>query len=225
MSLQLTNDGSHTIVSELFNTTYHSSHGAIQESEHVFINAGLNYLLEKSPKRIDILEIGFGTGLNAFMTLIEAKNKSVDIHYHGIELYPLDLKIVKSLNYSDQLNVPELKNTFVELHSYPNSSQKISLSGNNYFEMNLRIEDLEKIDFNHQYNLVYLDAFAPSSQPYFWEKEFLTKIYDSMTKNSFLVTYCAKGSFKRNLKDIEFIVESIPGPKGKREMTRAIKTA
>jgi tRNA U34 5-methylaminomethyl-2-thiouridine-forming methyltransferase MnmC len=223
MSIQMTSDGSHTIHSDRFDSSYHSSHGAIQESEHVFINAGLNYLLEKLPNRIDILEIGFGTGLNAFLTLIEAKNKSVDIHYTGVELYPLDLEIIKTLNYPDQLNTSELKNTFLELHSYPNTCHKISLSENKYFEINLRIEDLEKIDFNHQYNLVYLDAFAPSSQPYFWEKEFLQKVYDAMSKDSILVSYCAKGSFKRNLKDIGFIVESIPGPKGKREMTRACK--
>jgi len=223
MGIQLTSDGSHTIFSDYFNTTYHSSHGAIQESKHVFIEAGLNYLLEKLPKRVDILEIGFGTGLNAFLTLIEAKNKSVDIHYHGIELYPLDINIVKSLNYPDLLNVPELKNIFIELHSFPNTCHKISLAEDNYFEMNLRIEDLEKIHFTHQYNLVYLDAFAPSAQPFFWEKEFLKKVYDVMKNNGVLVSYCAKGSFKRNLKEIGFFVESLPGPIGKREITRACK--
>lgn len=223
MGIQNTSDGSHTIFSEKFNSTYHSSHGAIQESRHVFINAGLNYLLGKSQKKIDVLEIGFGTGLNAFMTFIEAKNKSVDILYHGVELYPLELEIVKTLNYPDQLNASELKNTFIELHSFPDTSYKISLGESNDFEMNLRIEDLEKINFKQQYNLVYLDAFAPGSQPYFWEKEFLTKVFEAMSANAVLVSYCAKGVFKRNLKDIGFSVESIPGPIGKREMTRALK--
>ena len=223
MSIQLTSDGSHTIYSETFASSYHSNHGAIQESKHVFIDAGLNYLAEKSIKKLDVLEIGFGSGLNAFLTLIEARNKSLDINYHGIELYPLALEIVKTLNYPDLLNVSEQKNLFIDLHSFPNTSHKISLNEANYFEMNLRIEDLEKINFGHQYNLVYLDAFAPSSQPQFWEKDFLRNIYDAMFPNAILVTYCAKGAFKRNLKEIGFSVESIPGPKGKREITRACK--
>lgn len=218
-----TADGSHSIHSENFNASYHSSHGSIQETKTVFIDAGLNYLIEKGLERINILEIGFGTGLNALMTYLEAKNKQIDLNYDSFELYPIGAEIATKLNYPECLDAASEKDIFHSLHKNPGSSIAVELSDKHHFKFNLFIDNFEQYSFNSSYDLIYFDAFAPSIQPQLWQESFIRKMYDALNDDGVLVTYCAQGAFKRALKSVGFKVEALPGPIGKREMTRAHK--
>jgi tRNA U34 5-methylaminomethyl-2-thiouridine-forming methyltransferase MnmC len=213
-----TEDGSNSIQSAKFEATYHSIHGAIQETQTVFIDAALNYKAEIQ-KELSILEIGLGTGLNAFMTYLEAKKSDLQIQYTGIEAYPIALEVAQQLNYVELLQVPEEQAQFLKLHESPN--EWINLSPRFQFYKQIgRFEDLKE---QEQFDIIYYDAFAPSVQPELWEIDLLEKMYQALKPNGVLTTYCAKGVFKRNLKQVGFKVEGIPGPIGKREMTRALK--
>jgi len=213
-----TEDGSNSIQSAKFEATYHSIHGAIQETQTVFIDAALKY---KTPtqKKLSILEIGLGTGLNAFMTYLEAKKSNLHIQYTGIEAYPITLEVAQQLNYAELLEVTEENAQFLKLHTSPNES--INLSTN--FQFYKQIGRFEDLQAQEAFDIIYYDAFAPSVQPELWEIELLEKMYQALKSNGILTTYCAKGVFKRNLKQVGFKVEGIPGPIGKREMTRALK--
>jgi len=213
-----TKDGSNSIQSAKFEATYHSIHGAIQETQTVFIEAALIYKAE-TQKELAILEIGLGTGLNAFMTYLEAQKLDLHIHYTGIEAYPISLAIAQQLNYVALLEVPEEQAQFLKLHESPNEWVNLSPSFQFYKQIG-RFEDLKE---QEQFDIIYYDAFAPSVQPELWEIELLEKMYQALKPNGVLTTYCAKGVFKRNLKQVGFKVEGIPGPIGKREMTRAVK--
>lgn len=205
-----TQDGSDTVFSKRFNATYHSLHGALNESKHVFIDKGLTPALNKS-ESLSILEIGLGTCLNLYLTLMESTDKH--IHYTGIESFPLSPDIYTQLNYSSDKN-------FIRLHELP-WNQKIEWrSGFNIEKINC---DFSNFHSPQKYNLVYFDAFAPNTQNELWKPEVLNKLYLLMSENGILVTFCAKGEFKRNLKSCGFKIESLPGPPGKREMTRAIR--
>ncbi len=221
MSVQIitTQDGSHSLFNPELNETYHSVHGAIQESVHVFIKNGLNFLLERSnPDEINILEMGFGTGLNALLTLqksLESKNK---IQYTTLETFPLHKEIWSNLNYTNSLS---LKSYFEFLHE-SKWEEWISASENfNLLKLNTKLETvfLEKT----QYDLIYYDAFAPNKQPELWTFEVLKKVTESLKPSGIFVTYCAKGQLKRDLKDLGLMVETLPGPPGKKEMVRAIR--
>ncbi len=212
----LTYDGSHTIKSERFGVSYHSIHGAIQETNHVFIKSGLIYI-SKYIKDISILEIGWGTGLNSFVSLIEAKNNKLKVDYTAIEAYPITLEQAAQLNYDQVLKTDE---KLVNLHKL---SWEESHQVNDNFSLKKRkmsFEDIEDIDL---YDIIYFDAFAPNAQSEFWEAPFLQKMFNALKPNGILVTYCAKGSFKRALIAVGFDVQKIPGPPGKREMIRAYK--
>lgn len=218
-----TADGSHTIHSETFNATYHSTHGSIQESKTVFIDAGLNYLIEKVKEEINILEIGFGTGLNAFMTYLEAKNSLVNIRYDGFELYPIGFETAQKLNYPKLLDAVSDEDIFHSWHKKPGAIISVELSDKHHFNFNLFLDNFEHHIFNPSYDLIYFDAFAPNVQPHLWQESFLQKMYDALDEDGILVTYCAQGAFKRALKSAGFMVEALPGPIGKREITRAHK--
>ena len=218
-TLIITADGSHSIASDTFNETYHSVNGALNESRHVFIEAGLNYLIGQGRKDISILEIGFGTGLNAYLTLIEAENQNLKIQYCGIDAYPIQSNIWKQLNYPEILNYsPEL---FYQLHAQLPSTHFKVITPN--FSFSKIIAKIEAIDISDSYDLIYFDAFAPTTQPELWDESVLQKLYNSLNSGGILVTYCAKGSFKRALKSVGFMDERLPGAAGKREMTRAIR--
>ncbi len=214
-----TQDGSHSILSHKYGVSYHSKYGAVTESRHVFIEAGLYPKLLTSTE-VDILEIGFGTGLNAFMTFIEAEKKQLKIHYEGIEAYPLSPDQYQQLNYAELLKYPEHQKKFLQLHEAA-WEEEISLS--EHFTIRKVKKLFEQIDKKEKFDVVFFDAFAPSAQPELWEEAVLKKMYDALRKEGILVTYCAKGVVKRRLKALGFTVESLPGPPGKREMTRAIK--
>lgn len=210
----ITNDGSSSIYSQQFNEHYHSIHGAKQEAEHVFINAGLN---EKMPSQnsIAILEIGFGTGLNTLLTAKESVEKKQFINYTSIELYPLENVIFYQLNFNSidnklYRNIYEAKwNTTVSIHTY--------------FQLKKILMDIEAVTFENQFDIIYFDAFSPEKQPNLWTDFIFDKMFKALKKDGLLVTYCAKGIVKRTLKSVGFFVEALPGPKGKREMIRANK--
>ncbi|MBS1947299.1 MAG: tRNA (5-methylaminomethyl-2-thiouridine)(34)-methyltransferase MnmD [Bacteroidetes bacterium] len=214
-----TADGSHSIALEESNDTYHSRYGAIQESTHVFIGTGLLPLL-RSQETICVFEMGFGTGLNALLTCIEAEKTRQKIYYEAIELYPLGDDIAGALNYCERLQRTGLKESFEEMH-VGEWEKEINISP--YFSFKKRKSDM--IDYNSSisFHLIYYDAFAPNAQPELWTKEVLLKLYKLLAANGILVTYCSKGEVRRNMQALGFMVKKVPGPKGKREIIKAIK--
>lgn len=208
-----TEDGSSTLYLEDIDETYHSTNGAHQESLHIFINHGLKAV---DKKEVRILEIGFGTGLNAIMTLIHKDDLKVD--YHTLEPLPLSLELINSMSFDSVLN-NENQSHFLKLHEFSwNKSHEIQ--NMTFCKYDTTLEDFLS---NLLFDVIYFDAFAPSKQPEVWEIENLSKCYDQLKVGGVLVTYCASGKFKRNLKSIGFELEHPPGPKGKREITKAIK--
>ncbi|MEO6883887.1 MAG: tRNA (5-methylaminomethyl-2-thiouridine)(34)-methyltransferase MnmD [Bacteroidia bacterium] len=221
MELQLfeTEDGSHSIFVPALNERYHSFHGAIAEAKHVYIQNGLDYFEDE--KQLKILEIGFGTGLNAYLTLLNSKSKNQEIHYTSLEPFPLEEKIYTQLNYPEILVKTDAEKLFFQiLHSSEwNNPQKIT-TGFTLLKLNKSVMDFET---SEKFNLIYFDAFAPEIQPEMWTKEVFEKLFLYMTPSAALLTYCAKGSVKRTLKEVGFNVENLSGPAGKREMTRSYK--
>lgn len=214
--LQVTSDGSHTLYMPDMDEHYHSVNGAIQESEHVFIEAGLHRL---SKKEIRVLEIGFGTGLNAFLTLLDSMQADRHITYYSMELYPLDIALVQNLNYGKVLCARE-EDMFMALHEAP-WNQSASITPN--FTLHKMKGDCNQAELPNEIDLVYFDAFAPDKQPEMWNQELFNKLYFRMNEGGILTTYCAKGAVRRTMKESGFSVERIPGPPGKREMLRATK--
>ncbi len=216
--LIITKDNSHTLYVPELNEHYHSMFGAIQESKHVFINAGLKSL---GINNVKIFEVGFGTGLNTLLTIIEATRSGMEICYYSIDNYILDSNIIKQLNYPDVLELnKKLKDLFYRIHDEPWNNE-IKLADN--FKLTKIKSDITLYEFPVQYDLVYFDAFAPDKQPEMWSRDIFQRIYDNLSVNGILVTYCAKGTVKRTLQSVGFNVAEIPGPSGKREMIRSYK--
>lgn len=217
----LTEDGSHSLESGRFGVTYHSVHGAIQESQHVFLDAGLRPWLEDDPTEINIVEMGFGTGLNAYLTLLEAQRFPDRIfRYLTLEKYPIDEAVVQQLNYPELLGQPD-HIYFSALHG-AEWEREVTITDNFFFHK--RREDLLEANLPADWaHCVFFDAFAPGSQPELWETEALKRMVDCLRPGGNLTTYCAKGVVKRSLRSLDLTVEALPGPPGKREMTRAVK--
>jgi tRNA U34 5-methylaminomethyl-2-thiouridine-forming methyltransferase MnmC len=214
-----TKDGSHSIEIPGLCVTYHSIHGAIQESKYVFIDAGLNYILNNSAiQSLRIFEMGTGTGLNAFLTAIEAEKQKLRIHYTTVEQFPIKSEVVKLLNYPDILGHPDL---FQTIHD---SKWNEPVRINEYFTLNKIDIDFLSFSSSQHFNLVYYDAFAPGTQPELWTEEIFEKLFFMLEPNSVLVTYCSKGDVRRAMMAAGFIVKKLHGPPGKREMLRAVKT-
>ena len=214
--LIITNDGSHSLFSQKHGVSYHSKYGAIQETQHVFIDAGFRFKIPSSS--LSILGIGFGTGLNAFMTFLESKKHDVDINYIGVEAFPLSIETISEFNFSDILK--ENESDFLKIH---NMDWEKSHALNDHFSLTKMKMKIEEIDFENQFDLIYFDAFGPGAQPELWEEPILQKMYNALKRDGVLTTYCAKGVVKRTLKKVGFTIEALPGPPGKREMTRAVK--
>jgi tRNA U34 5-methylaminomethyl-2-thiouridine-forming methyltransferase MnmC len=216
--IQLINtaDGSHTIFVPELNEHYHSVHGAVQESTHIFINNGFDFC-KADP--LFILEIGFGTGLNALLTAIRSISGERNVHYTSIEKYPLDNKITCSLNHF-KFAGEKGDEIFHLIHSSP-WNQSVRICKNFFLEKTEN--DFTKIQINGKYDLIYFDAFGPDKQPEMWTKELFSGIAAVTNKEGVLVTYSAKGEVKRNLKACGFEVILLPGPPGKRQMIRAVK--
>ncbi len=213
-----TADGSKTIHLPELKESYHSVHGAVQEAKHVFLKSGWDQL---STSKYKILEIGFGTGLNAALTLIRGIEEKKTVNYTGIEAYPVNIKEIENLGYGQLPCFQSVKEEYQQIHeSNWNASVRINT------QFTLFKKRVKLIDFHptkNAYNLIYFDAFAPRVQPEMWTLEVFQKMYDSLSKNGILVTYCAKGEVRRNMLHSGFDVEKITGPPGKREMLRAIK--
>ncbi|GIV28483.1 MAG: hypothetical protein KatS3mg027_2297 [Bacteroidia bacterium] len=220
LEVVLTKDNSPTIYNREMNAFYHSVFGAIQESEYVFIKNGLEYVKDKFDT-IHILEIGFGSGMNCFLTYQKCVEDGLDkkINYIGIEKFPLDVQLVEKL--SEFQPFCRDVETFMLIHAVDIT---VDLHKNFFVrKMWMDIQDALKEIENNSIHLIYYDAFAPSSQPEMWKKEIFEILFEKIVNGAVLVTFCAKGQFKRDLKEIGFEVQSLKGALGKREMTRAIK--
>ena len=214
-----TADGSTTIHLPEWNEQYHSKHGAILEAMHVFIESGLNHWIGQHPNEpISILEIGFGTGLNAFLNLIEASNKNLTLTYTGIEAYPIQSSEIKQLNYAAMLKASE--KDFMRLHEVEwEHPSKINLN----FQLIKKKMFFSEIDDELTHDLIYFDAFGPRVQPELWTEEVFKKMFLALQPKGILVTYSATGSVRRAMQTVGFTVERLPGPPGKREMLRGTK--
>lgn len=214
----VTGDGSHSLYLPHLNETYHSSHGALTESEHVFIKAGLDHFRENHPDQlIRILEIGFGTGLNALLAWEWARAKQVTVQFTSLEPFPLGPEIYEQLNYTENRE-PWAVTAFQMLHQ-AQWDEEIDMGDHfRLLKLNQKLEDLAT---DQRFQLVFFDAFAPSKQAELWQYEILEKTVGFMAANAVLVTYCAKGQFKRDLMALGLEVETLPGPPGKKEMVRA----
>ena len=212
-----TSDGSTTIHIKDWDECYHSKHGAIQEAKHVFIKNGLALFPNQ---KVSILEIGFGTGLNAFITYLEAKKFEQIIDYVGVEAYPISEEELKSMNYPEELDALDSKVIFDKMHD-GNWEEKNLLSDS--FSLTKRKQFFEEIDDIEKFDLIYFDAFGYRVQPELWTVEVFERMYKSLKPNSVLVTYAARGVIKRNMIEVGFTVEKMAGPPGKREMFRARK--
>jgi len=215
----VTSDGSSSIHIPEWDEQYHSKHGAIQEAYHVFIKSGLEYLQQKN---ISILEIGLGTGLNCFITFLEAQKHNLIINYHGVEAFPITQTEKKQLNFVTALNATEAKHIFDAIHDSI-WEKPIALSDN--FTLTKQHLKFQNIAENDSYNLIYFDAFSPRVQPELWTENIFQLMYNTLKQKGILVTYSAKGSVRRAMESVGFKVERLPGPPGKREMLRAIKLA
>ncbi|KAA6344309.1 tRNA 5-methylaminomethyl-2-thiouridine biosynthesis bifunctional protein MnmC [termite gut metagenome] len=210
--IEITADGSNTLFVPSLDEHYHSIKGARTESQHIFIDRGMKYSDVSAPQ---VLEIGFGTGLNAFLTLLAAGQLDREIHYTAIERYPLPWETVERLQYSDTL-------LFRMLHD---AVWNTEVTITPYFVLHKIEDDFTRYTFTKMYDVVYFDAFAPEKQPEMWSRQRFEYLHGIMNEGGVLTTYCSKGAIRRMLQDVGFTVERLPGPPGgKREMLRAKKS-
>lgn len=230
VEIEKTADGSNTLYVPELNEHYHSVKGALTESEHIFINMGLNHLIDYNPdkKNINILEIGFGTGLNTFLTILESLGKDISIFYTSIEKYPLSPETIKILEYPELISAyrqkedkQKYKEIFSTIHSVSwNTPQKITEN----FTLEKIEADFTQYPFKEGYDIIYFDAFAPEKQPEMWQQCLFDMLFKILNINGILTTYCSKGVVRRMLQSAGFTVERLPGPPGgKREILRGTK--
>jgi len=179
-----TQDGSHSIMSDKFGVSYHSKYGAIEESMHVFIEAGLRYRIADSAS-LAILGIGFGTGLNALLTCLDAEKQQVKIDYTAVEAYPLALDIIRQLNYTTELELSPQDNFFDKIH---NAEWENRVAIHSYFSIEKNKMRFEDIDVENAFDVIFFDAFAPNSQPELWEATMFQKMYNALRPNGVLTS-------------------------------------
>lgn len=216
-SIITTADGSKTIFLDDWNENYHSRHGAINEAYHVFIENGL---FSMNRKQLSILEIGFGTGLNALITLHETLRHGLIIEYTGVEAFPVSDDEVEQLNYPEDMELPHLQKAYGEMHSLP-WDERLELGQG--FTLTKQKKDFREVRNLQEFDLIYFDAFGPRVQPELWTPIIFRQMFNALKEMGILVTYCAKGSVRRAMQEAGFDVERLPGPPGKREMLRARK--
>lgn len=214
--LRLTEDGSHTLYLPELDEPYHSIHGAIQESRHVFLGHGL---LTMDLSSLNILEIGFGTGLNALLTLEQAMEKKLTINYHAVEKYPLTPAEYSCLNF-EKLAEAAPPGSLQRLHE-ADWDESVTIADG--FTLRKEASDFRTMNLLNHFDLVYFDAFSPQKQPHLWSEEIFRRISNKVNPGGVLVTYTCKGSVRRALISCGFEVEKVPGPPGKREMIRAVR--
>ena len=223
ITLAPTEDGSPTLYNPLFGEHYHSIHGAVQESMHIFIEAGLHSWLRNSKKQsLHILEVGFGTGLNALLTSLDEQSKELSLHYTSLELYPVQEDIYSQLHFD--ISHPNSDKCLKELHSTPWNTA-ITLQCNPHFTLEKRHCALQEFSTTHPIDLIYFDAFSPEAQEELWDEAIFKALYDTSHSGAIIVTYCAKGEVRRRLQRAGWQVERLAGPPGKREMLRGTKLA
>ena len=215
-----TKDGSASLFVDTFDQHYHSIHGALQESMHVFIHAGLEERMHNL-SRISILEMGMGTGLNVLLTYLLTQKKGIKLRYTALEAYPLSLETVKTLEYGKLVEDPDAAHAIETIHKakwdrWVSMSEEFDL-----YKFRGKIEDY--VAEAGTFDLIYYDAFAPSAQPELWEESIFESLFEWTKQGGILVTYCVKGVVKRRMQYAGFTIEKLPGPPGKREMLRAIK--
>ena len=217
-TIELTADGSHTLFISELDEHYHSVNGAIQESTHVFIDAGLHHCTKDE---IHIFEVGFGTGLNAFLTLVDNQSTSKKIYYNTVEAYPLDTDIISKLNYPQDYSADK-QELYYKLHKAA-WEQDIQITPN--FCLKKIEADFTQFDWSliRDIDLIYFDAFAPDKQSDLWTQKIFDNLYKVSNDQAILSTYCAKGMVRRMMQQAGFVTERLPGPPGKREMLRATK--
>ena len=234
--IKITDDGSNTLFVPELNESYHSVHGSIQESNYIFIQNGLKKCLKNHMK---VLEIGFGTGLNAFLTLLETirsehftmnfdkkadentvqKNETLKVDYTAIEKYPVEVEKALQLNFPEMIG-KGTRSWFERIHTNE-WNKPVQITDN--FTLTKIWADFTKTDFCRKFDVIYFDAFSPEKQPEMWSEKLFQKLYLCCVENASLVTYCAKGIVRRTLQSVGFQVERLPGPPGKREILRALK--
>ena len=220
LSFAITSDGSKTLFNEEVGEHYHSRHGALQESRHVFLNTGMRYFLERSgQKNVKILEVGFGTGLNFLLSADFCSAINIQLDYTGIEAHPLQTEIIENTGYNQYIS-SDLWDSF--LGQYENAQLNTLLINNH---CTLKIEHLKLLDFNADelFEVIYFDAFAAVHQPEMWNQESLSHICKFLNPGGVFVTYAITGDLKRTMKGLGFAIEKVPGAPGKREMLRAVK--
>jgi tRNA U34 5-methylaminomethyl-2-thiouridine-forming methyltransferase MnmC len=215
--IRLTADGSHTVALPDAGITYHSHHGAVGESRHVFIEAGLQPLFQSVTAPIHVLELGFGTGLNALLTLQEARQQQQAVLYTAIELFPLSPEEMVQLNYGQLL---QDQPGFLAIHQ-ANWEEAIALDP--YFTLKKHQSSLLTLEGVNDVTCIYFDAFSPTYQPELWTETVFQQLYNLLLPGGILVTYCSKSVVRKAMATTGFRVEKIPGPWGKREMVRARK--
>ncbi len=248
-----TADGSHSLYVKDLDEHYHSIHGAIQEAQHVFIKTGIQHLVSQNFKSINILEIGFGTGLNTLLSYLEVEKLNVKLNYTSLEAFPLSAEIVNQLNYVELITASSKEVPPSSTSSLDSAWDDLPLVAPSVTENDdynkiksifqqlhscdwekemllsknfslLKIKNtLQEIKFTSTFDLIFFDAFGPRVQPEMWIEELFSKIYAATNPKGCLVTYCAKGEVKRTLKKVGFTVETLPGPPRKREMVRGTK--
>ena len=213
LEVRMTRDGTRTLFDPLLSERYHSVHGAVAESRHVFLDAG--FLAAKEP-RVDVLEIGLGTGLNMLLTWIESENRCIEVHYDAVEPFPLNTGILNQLDHCTSLGVSERSLVFMGMMQGPHNTR--SSMRDFHFRM---VADGSTLTPSG-YHVIYFDAFAPAHQPGMWTVEMFERMRALLRPGGVLVTYCAKGDVRRAMQRAGFSVERLPGPPGKKEMLRAI---
>lgn len=210
-------DGSTTIHLPEWNENYHSKHGAIQEAKHVFIKNGFEQFNQPV---LSILEIGFGTGLNAFITFLEAEKSNIKLNYTGVEAYPVDFNEITQMNYVNELQASDFESNFRQMHE---SEWNVNVKISKDFCLTKRQQFFNQIDDFEGFDLIYFDAFGYRVQPELWSTEIFQKMFNALKPGGKLVTYAARGVVKRSMIEVGFTVEKLAGPPGKREMFRASK--
>jgi len=218
--LIVTADGSHTFALKGIEEHYHSVFGALQESRHVYIENGLKKILEYQDSA-KVLEIGFGTGLNALLTFMEGQALNASIIYHTLEPYPLNSQEYSTLNYPQLLGGKDTDQVFLKLHESPWNKETAISKG--FLFRKLPVPLLDAKLSSGYYDLVYYDAFGPEVQPEMWEMAMFKKMHAALRTGGVLTTYCSKGGVRRGLKQTGFYVSKMPGPAGKRDITYAQK--
>lgn len=213
----ITSDGSTSIHLPEWEESYHSKHGAIQEAQHVFIKNGLSLCKGQS---VSVLEIGFGTGLNAFITFLESQKNNQKIDYVGVEGFPISLEEISQMNYVNQLNSNQFESEFKRMHT---SDWEKNVTISDTFRLTKRKQLFNEINDKNQFDIIYFDAFGYRVQPELWSVDIFTKMFEALKERGILITYACRGPIKNAMKEAGFKIEKLAGPPGKREMLRGWK--